>query len=127
MDDDEPLPEQLDAGERAEAFGWESYVRAMPEGFASAVPGTWRIGDAVGFGVDVEPHALFNRVIGLGALAPATAETLDGTLAPWQATGRQTIVHVIPGSTGADLALAAAGFRVAYRRRNWIGIPGANA
>lgn len=90
-------------GERAEAAGWADFIEAAPPSIAATGGTTWRVEGAVGFAIDVQPHLLMNRVIGLGALAPATAATLDAAIEPYRSLGRQHLVHAIPGSRGEAL------------------------
>ena len=52
---------------------------------------TWRLGDAVGFGYDDPPNPLFNRVIGLGVLGPATDDALAEAIKPWAGRFRSRV------------------------------------
>ena len=64
--------------ELAEALGWGDVVHAAPDWFSDKHSmATWRLDGAVGFRFDDPPNPLFNRVVGLGVLGPATGEALD--------------------------------------------------
>jgi len=115
---DEPHEIEWDA-ERAEASGWEDLVNAAPAWFAEKhSTATWRVGDAVGFGYDDPPNPLFNRVIGLGVLGPATDEALAEAIKPWVGAGRTFVIHASDDNASAKLAplLEARGLQ---RSRTW--------
>ncbi len=106
--------------ERAEALAWEGMITAVPASFAEAhAMRAWRIDDAVGFMFDAPPNPIFNRVHGLGVLAPATASTVAIAVAPWDGTGRTYVIHVAPDTAPVDLPklLQTLGFRAS---KNWV-------
>jgi hypothetical protein len=79
---------------------------------------TWRLDGAVGFRFDDPPNPLFNRVIGLGVLGPATGEALDEAIDAWVGTGRTFVIHASVDNASAPLSplLQARGLQ---RSRNW--------
>ena len=78
---------QAVAIEAAEARAWEDLYAAAPrEWAAEAGLRTSRVGETLVIGWAATGRRYFSRAIGLGVLAPATAEQLDEILGIWKQT-----------------------------------------
>jgi hypothetical protein len=98
------LHETAHDAELAEALGWEEIVNAAPASYSEAhALATWRVDRAVGFGHDDPAIPLFNRVVGLGVLSPATADAVDEAIDVWAGTGRTFVVHASADNASAAL------------------------
>src|SRR5262249_22549969 len=111
-----------DAG-RAEGLGGGGIVEAAPPWYGQTPAMTaggprGRLGGGVGFGYAAPPITLFNRVIGLGVLAPATSDALDEAIGAWAGTGRTFVVHASHDNASAELALLLEA-RGIQRSRSW--------
>ena len=104
--------------EMGEGEAWADTFLAAPADFAANLGiRVERIGSAIALMTQKMDFMLFNRVIGLGVLEPATAAMVDDIVALYRQAGIQNFAdHPNPSYHN----MVHTGFELAYQRPNYV-------
>jgi hypothetical protein len=115
--------DEANAAERIEAQAFTSWHESAPTGFAAEFGvRVVRIGDAVAQVAEKVPFTLYNRVLGLGTLEPATPAMFVALASVYDPAGVRYAVVVSPEAEPPQLLrwLEERGFTPRFRDAKWV-------